>query len=241
MYKVNLKYLRKRRIYYITPVILGIALFLPFYMVFFRGVVKRMFLDSEIVATNINGNCTAVNDKIRCAPIYYFSINGDPYVCKTIFSTEMNLDVFDRTVYYNSKRPSQCVTAYDASPPGIAYLLLLAPFFCLLIGLFILVIQYKKVRIVKYLCRHGKLVKGLPYTIEKTGIKVGNKEKMIPVARYTDESGVTYRLEGESRLGNMRAKTIDLLIDEENPRDYYYLEFNIREIKNEHKFKDMLK
>lgn len=232
MYKVNLLHLKKGRIYYILPFAIGIIIFLCIYNPFFRGMVKKNLYDSVIKATSIDQNCTNESENVtKCAPIYYFDINGDSYVCKTVYSTEMNMDVFDRNVYYNSSNPRQCVTAYDASPPAIAYLLLMGPLFCFLIGLFIVIVQYKRTKIVRYLCKHGKLVKGLPYTIERTGIRVGNDEKMAPVVNYKAEDGSIYRLVGIARLIDMHDETIDLLVDDKDPKNYYYLEFNIKEKK----------
>ena len=99
----------------------------------------------------------------------------------------------------------------------------------------------KKIRDVKYLCKHGKLIKNLEFQM------VGGKTKWYtnnykyyddvirskcPVVNYTLSDGTVKTYYGIDRFDfqeYQNRKSIDLLIDEKNP-DIYYLDFDIKEL-----------
>lgn len=76
----------------------------------------------------------------------------------------------------------------------------------------------------------GTLIKNIPYSTVKSKIEIDKTQLEIPVVQYTTRNNQTLILQGIPCYDyNNLGKTIDLLIDENNPSDYY-LGFEIRKI-----------
>ena len=152
----------------------------------------------------------------------------------------------------NKKEMINALTSYTL-PIGIGLLLLILDMFAIikaaheyLIGgvfaLFIFaVIQYfvkKCVGIIKYLkkidylCDNAKLIKDLKYEVDTSNIGFINMQDSIkrPYVKYTLKDGKQVQLFSINNIDEETLKnnpTIDLLIDEKNPSNYY-LDFNIQ-------------
>jgi hypothetical protein len=87
----------------------------------------------------------------------------------------------------------------------------------------------KRIKIVKHLNQYGKLVKGIPYKLEYTGMSVNGRSVMKPVVNYQLPNGQLIRLEGDPRHDFKERDEdglVDMLIDETNP-EFYYIDLEI--------------
>lgn len=88
---------------------------------------------------------------------------------------------------------------------------------------------YKRIKIVKHLNEYGKLVKGIPYKLETTGMSVNNYPVLKPVVNYQLPNGQFVRLEGDPRHDFKERDSdglVDMVIDEVNP-EWYFIDFEI--------------
>ena len=87
----------------------------------------------------------------------------------------------------------------------------------------------KRIEIVKHLNQYGKLVKGIPYTLEDTGMAVIERSVLKPVINYQLPNGSFKRLDGDA-FHDFRERDedglVDMLIDENNP-DLFYIALEI--------------
>ena len=90
----------------------------------------------------------------------------------------------------------------------------------------------KRLKIISELNKSGKLIKNLTYNLESTNLKVNGVDVERPVVLYTLPSMETITLYGDAIKDNKEVDDIgfiDLVIDENNP-DNYFLDFNINRI-----------
>lgn len=81
------------------------------------------------------------------------------------------------------------------------------------------------------MCKNGKLVKNLPYTLEATETVINNKRLMRPVVNYILPNGNTVVLRGNNMYAEEanNNRMIDLIIDANDPTNYY-LDFSINRL-----------
>lgn len=82
-----------------------------------------------------------------------------------------------------------------------------------------------------YLEQHGRLERGLKYTLCRTGTVVNGRPIMKIVVDYEMDSGSIIQLSGDGRYDHRIADSdglVDLLIDPYDPSNYY-LDFHIEE------------
>ena len=90
----------------------------------------------------------------------------------------------------------------------------------------------KRIRVVKKLNKTGKLVKGLPYTMVKTGEKSNGRKILKPVIDYQLPDGTVVKLEGDHRYDFRTGDydgLADLVIDESDPTKYF-IDFEINRL-----------
>ena len=92
--------------------------------------------------------------------------------------------------------------------------------------------NYKE-KMAKYdhLEQHGRLERGLKYTLQRTGTVVNGRPIMKIVVDYEMDSGSVIQLSGDGRYDHRIADSdglVDLLIDPYDPSNYY-LDFHIAE------------
>ena len=90
----------------------------------------------------------------------------------------------------------------------------------------------KRIKLINELNQKGKLIKNLPYHLEGTGMSVNNIQIQRPVIDYTLPSGSVIKLYGDPRHDRKYADAdgmVDLVIDENNP-DNYFIDFEINRL-----------
>ncbi len=114
----------------------------------------------------------------------------------------------------------------------IFLILFILPIGLFFIGIYGIVSVNKRIKFFEELDKNGKLVKNLPYRLEDTGQTFNNVPQMRIIVNYQLPDGNIVRLIG-SASGNEIAKNkdglVDLVIDENNP-DNYYIDFNINRL-----------
>ena len=110
---------------------------------------------------------------------------------------------------------------------------------CMLIPLVFIIISSvnihkisNRVKLIKELNTNGKLIKNLPYRLENTGMSVNGVQIQRPVVDYTLPSGSMITLYGDPRHDRKIADAdglVDLVIDENNPSNYF-IDFDINRL-----------
>ena len=178
-------------------------------------------LDSETTSTKvaIMENTNDDGEKMY-TPVYTYQVNNQEYTCRSNLSTSIKPNTENGTVYYDSKKPEKCMTEATNATLPLFYLFLLFPLGMIGYGIYI----YRKSQTVykrlKNLIKTGKLVENLPFYL-------GHKEPKSKEYVYVDYHGRKLRTDYPQKIERIRKhETIDLIIDESNPK-LYYLDFNI--------------
>jgi len=179
-------------------------------------------LDTKTISTKvaIMENTNSDGEKMY-TPVYTYQVNDQEYTCKSNLSTSIKPSAENGTVYYDSKNPEKCMTEATSATLPIFYLFLLFPLGIIVYGVYI----YQKAQNVynrlKNLIKTGKLIENLSFYTEPKEIKT---KAYVCV----DYQGHKLRTDYPQKAERIRKhETIDLIIDESNPK-LYYLDFNIR-------------
>ena len=233
MYDINVKNVKKGRSFFYLFLFLGIFFFIVMTVYSVSSIIKLKSFDSSVTSTNVEVK-SYISDEgdIMYSPVYSYVVDGGDYVCTSGMSSTVNPGNSNKTVYYDSSNPSNCMTEYSKS--GNNFLL----FFTLLPILFIIVAGVninkvnKRVKKILELNKTGKLVKNLPYRLENSGTIVNDVPLQMPVVDYVLPNGHNVTLCGDVRNDRKTCDSdgmVDLLIDENNP-DNYFIDFEINRI-----------
>lgn len=121
---------------------------------------------------------------------------------------------------------------YDKPQNYFCLVFFVMPIIAVLVGIVGLVKVNIKIKMIKKLNKVGKLVKGLPYTMEPSGLSVNNSPILRPVVEYHLDGGDIVKLYGDARFDRLwkdRDGLVDLVIDENNP-DNYFIDFEINRL-----------
>ena len=231
MYDINFKNLKKGRKFGLVFLFVGIIFLVIFGALLFGPIIKKLSLDGEVEAYNIEINSHVDSEgSTMYSPIYYYSVDGVNYTCSSSMSSSFKPKENERTVWYDVNNPSNCVSEYDGEINLFVMLFLIIPVIAIYIGFKKVREVNKRINVVKHLNQIGKLVKGIPYTLESTGMSVNDRSVLKPVVNYQLPNGNFVRLEGDPRHDFKERDEdglVDMLIDEENPELYYIdLEIN---------------
>lgn len=234
MYDINVKNVKKGSKFYYIFLGCGIFNLLLFGVFGVSTIVELSKLDSKTlsISVNVKSHYDDEGNKMY-SPIYYYEVDGQQYSCRSSASSSKNPGTQNKTVYYDSKNPSNCMNEYSKSSNFIImliFLILSVPL--IIIGVINIKKVNKRVKVIKELNQTGKLVKNLPYRLGNTGMTVNNVPIKRPVVDYTLSSGSTITLYGDPRHDRKYYDAdgmVDLLIDENNP-DNYFIDFEINRL-----------
>lgn len=233
MYDIDIKNVKKgKKLYYIF-LVFGIVFFLILGAVLISNYNRLNSLDSTTTSTNVViKSHIDDNGTTMYSPVYYYQVDGIEYSCSSNSSSSINPGTSNKTVYYNSNNPSNCMTEYSKSSNSFLLIFLLIPIVFMIIGIINISKINKRVRTIRQLNKHGKLVKNLPYHLENTGITMNNAQVQRLVVNYVLPSGSTIKLYSEPRYDQRisdRDGMVDLIIDENNPNNYF-IDFEINRL-----------
>lgn len=194
---------------------------------------KANSMDSTTSSTKVEVNSHRDSDgSILYSPTYYYMVDGREYSCSSSSSSSINPGTSNKTVYYDSKNPSNCMTEYSKSNNKTLLIFLLLPLLCIVVAVVNIRKIGKRVKLINDLNQKGKLVKNLPYHLEDTGMAVNNVHIQRPVVEYTLPSGSVITLYGDPRHDRKVSDAdgmVDLVIDENNPNNYF-IDFEINRL-----------
>lgn len=233
MYDINTKNVKKGKKFYLVFLAFGL-----FFLIIMGGILISMYvnsksLDAKTTSTKVIVNSHTNNEgSTMYSPTYYYVVDGVEYSCSSNSSSSINPGTNNKTVYYDSKNPSKCMTDYSKSTNKLLLIFLLLPIVFIIFAVVNMRKISKRVKAINELNQNGKLVKNLPYHLENTGMSVNHTQIKRPVVEYTLTSGTTITLYGDPRHDRKSADhdgMVDLVIDENNP-DNYFIDFEINRL-----------
>lgn len=233
MYDIDTKNVRKgKKIYYIALAV-GILFLIIFGYVYISSIIKKNSLDSQTRSYRVEINEYENSDgDTMYSPTYYYRVNGSNYSCPSSTSSSYVPDTRNGVVYYDSKNPARCMNEYSVSSNRFTFIFLFFSIISIGLSVFGFIKIKNRLRVIKELNEKGKLIKGLPYHLENTGTVINDVPIQRPVVEYTLPSGTDITLYGDPRNDYKLADSdglVDLLIDENNPSNYY-IDFEINRI-----------
>ncbi len=233
MYDIDTKNVRKGRNMYFITLAVGILFLIIFGGIYISSVLKKNSLDSQTRSYRVEINKYEDSDgDTMYSPTYYYRVNGNNYSCPSSTSSSNFPDTKNSVVYYDSKNPARCMNEYSVSNNRFAFIFLFIPIILIGASVFGFIKIKNRLRVIKELNKKGKLIKGLPYHLENTGTVINGVPIQRPVVEYTLSSGTDITLYGDPRNDYKLADSdglVDLVIDENNPSNYY-IDFEINRI-----------
>lgn len=232
MYDINLKNVKNGKKFFMVFFVVGILFGVILLGVFAGTMLKGNSLDSETMSTKVDLNEYYDDGDIMYNPVYTYEVDGKEYTCTSGISSSVRPSSKNIKVYYDSKNPSKCLTDYSKNSSYFFLLFLIIPIVFIVMS----VVNFKKINkriaIINSLNENGKLVKGLPYRLENTGMVVNNVPIQRPVIDYALANGSIIQLYGDPRHDRKVADQdglVDLVIDESNPENYF-IDFEINRV-----------
>lgn len=231
MYNIDLTNIKKKKKIYNIFLIIGILFLILFTSIFIINLVKSNKMDASVLSNRVEIK-SYIDDEGNSmkTPIYYYKVRGKEYACDSNVSTSLDISTENKLVYYNSKNPSECVSEYTKSGNIIFLIFIIIPSIFILVGVLNIKKINKRINIIRDLNTKGKLIKNLPYKLEKTNVEVNNVAILRPVVDYRLSDGRMVRLYGDPRYDKNNGNgKIDLIIDENNI-DNYFMDYEINRI-----------
>lgn len=233
MFDINTKNVKKGKNFLYIFLAVGLLFLIIMGGIFASSIVKLNSLDSTVLSEHVEIK-SYINDEgtIMYSPVYYYSINGERYTCGSNGSSSHNPGTQNKTVYYDSKNPSKCMTEYSKSSNFILLAFMIIPIIFILVAVINIRKVNKRIKTILELNNKGKLIKNLPYRLENTGTVINDVPIQKPVVDYTLSTGTQITLYGDPRNDKKQYDAdgmVDLLIDESNP-DNYYIDFEINRL-----------
>lgn len=233
MYNINTKNVKKGKRFFLIFFVVGVFFFIIMGGIIISNYISLGKLDSETISKSVEIKSHVDDEgKTMYSPIYYYRVNGVEYSCGSNVSSNINPGTQNKTVYYDSKNPSNCMTEYSKSVSNIFLPFMLIPIICIAVAVINFRKINKRVKIIKELNQKGKLIKNLPYRLEDTRMRINGIPIHRPVVNYTLPSGSTVMLYGDARHDGKSFDAdgmVDLVIDENNPENYY-IDFEINRL-----------
>ena len=233
MFDINTKNVKRGRRFYYIFFAAGLLFLFVMGGVFISNTIKLNSLNSTVLSDNVEIK-SYINDEgnTMYSPVYYYRVNGETYTCGSNSSSSINPGTQNKNVYYDSKKPSNCMTEYSKSSNYIILPFLIIPILFIVISVVNISKVNKRVKIILGLNERGRLIKNLPYRLENTGTVINGVPIKRPVIDYTLPSGTEITLYGDPRNDKKQydeGGMVDLLIDDSNP-DIYYIDFEINRL-----------
>lgn len=229
MYEINFKNLKTERLIYRIIIYIGLLILLILDSIVVTNIIRKKSLDSYVVTRHIEIETHEDEDgDTMYKPVYHYYVNGETYKCKPT-SSSSNIPKLTRgKVYYDSKNPSKCMTDYSMKANKILLILNIIPVGFFIPGILLTRKSNKKIKRIKKLNETGKLVKGLPYTLESTNVSVNGQTLPRIKVEYRLPTGELTTLTSNMIFDTKKAdsNTVDLLIDE-NDTNNYFIDFEI--------------
>ena len=233
MYDINTKNVKKGKKFYAIFIVAGAIFMAVMLFIFIADLTHQSSLDSSVMSTSVEIK-QHIDDEgsTMYSPVYTYEVDGKEYQCGSNSSSSIKPSSDNTTIYYDSKNPEDCYSEYSKGANMWILGFMLIPILFIVIGVIFISKINKRVKKINELNQTGKLVKNLPYRLERSNIEINNRPLMKIVVDYRLSSGQTVTLEGDPIYENKIAdedNMVDLVIDENNPENYF-LDFEINRI-----------
>ncbi len=229
MYDINYKNFKAERFIYKIFIYIGIFILLILDGIVAVNIIRKKSFDSYVVTRHIEIESHENSDgDTMYTPVYYYNVDGKQYKCKPSSSSSNISKKRNGKVYYDSKNPSKCITDYSLKANKILLILNIIPIGFFIPGILLTSKANKKIKRLKKLNETGKLVKGLPYSLENTNVSINGQTLPRIKVEYRLKTGEITTLTSGPIFDTKHSdsSTVDLLIDENNP-DNYFIDFEI--------------
>ena len=233
MYDIDIKNVKKGKKFNWIFIGAGLIFLVIMLAIFFSSIFARNSLDAETqsIHTDPNRHEDSDGDTVY-SPIFTYEVDGKQYTCASGVSSSIGPGEEPRTIHYNSKNPSECMSDYSENINWLLIIFAVLPAIFITLGAVWNHKISKRVKQIEALNQTGKLVKNLPYRLESSNIEVNGHPIMKIVVDYHMPNGQTVTLEGDPRYDRKESDEdgrVDLVIDESDPKNYY-LDFEINRI-----------
>lgn len=200
-----------------------VLLYVLFLGPFVASITKLKNLNSSVLSSSVAIK-SYVNDErtTMYTASYYYKLDGKTYNCVSSSSTSIRPDTKNKLVYYDSANTKYRMLEYSKGNYYLLLIFLLIPIVFILIAVINIRKINKRVKAILELNQKGKLIKGLPYRLENSGIIVNNVPMKRLVVDYILPSSSIVTLYGDVRNDRRSFDAdgkADLLIDESNPEN----------------------
>ena len=223
MYSIDFSNLKKGIKYYLIAIVVSILFIAVISMVFINRQHKINSLDASVRAYKVEVQSYEDDNTTMYSPTYYYIVNNTKYSCVGNASTSDPRNTLKK-IYYSTAEPSVCfIEGYKSDIIFIILGILVLLLFMLLL-IFRMLKLIKKIKIIEELNTKGKLVKGLPYSLENTGEVIMNHSIQRLVVNYKLPDGRLITLYSDSRYDKKEPSPngkVDLVIDPENYNNYF--------------------
>lgn len=234
MYDINLKVIKKGRGFWYIFLAVGLIFFIILGLVIFSWRVPS-YMTASIKSSSVEiiEDYDSYEDTMYYSKKYNYYVDGEHYVCNSSFSSNVYPSQENVEIYYDKSNPSDC-RPDDSDTSALLFMgiFLILPSVFIILALVNLIKINKRINKVKELNEVGRLVKGLPYKLENTGMSVNDVPIQRPVIDFTLKTGEIIKLKGDGRFdGKLKDEDglVDLVIDEFHP-DNYFIDFEINRV-----------
>ncbi len=233
MYDINLKNVKKGKNMYYIFLTVGILVFVILTSIYVGIKINFYSLDSNVLSSKVVVN-SYTNDegRIMYSPIYYYEVDGKNYECNSNLSTSKHPGTENKLVYFESKNPYNCMSEVSKNSNNFVLIFYVIPVVFISLGVILIRKINKRIKIITELNKNGKLIKNLPYRLENTNVSVNGIAIQRLVIDFTLKNGTVITLRGDGRYDKKHFDhdgMVDLLIDENNPENYY-IDFEINRL-----------
>ena len=233
MYDIDTTNIKKERKFFYPFFIAGLLFLIAMAWLYISQIIKLKSLDSSVMSIGVDIK-SYVNDEGRnmYTAVYIYEVNGEIYECGSRYSSSVYPSNNNKNVYYDSKNPLNCMSEYSKSGNNILLICMLLPIVFIVMASVNINKVNKRLKIISELNKTGKLVKNLPYHLENSGKEVNEVPIQMPVIEYTLPNGDNVTLYGDARHDRKNRDKdgmVDLVIDENNPQNYF-IDFEINRL-----------
>lgn len=232
MYDINVKKSGLFVLFIIMGGLIGAIVSSFFINSFYSKAIVSSEFDASTVSTNVyykNEFDDEGKEIKRLMYVYY--VEGEEYVCSG-WASNIDLSTKNDTVYYQSNNPSSCRIKPPLTIHIFFWVIMIVPLLFIIVPIWQSVKEDKRLKPLKILNQKGKLVKNIPYRVAPSEAMINGDPVPCPVVDYTLPNGSTIVLYGKPKFDFKLPEEdnfIDLVIDEENPTNYY-MDYNINRI-----------
>ncbi len=230
MYDINMRNVKKGAWIYYLFIIVGVVFMFLMITIFINNQNNLKKMDKEVISTSVTTEKHYDDGEYEYLAIYHYQVNGQNYSCRdSSYSARPKND--NKVVYYEANNPQNC----SLEKPGFSYVTLLSliiPFVFIIIGIYNVIKQKQRVKVIEQLNKTGKLIKNIPYHLENSGVRVNDRPVKCLVVDYVLPSGSIVPLYSDLRYDKAlfdKDGMVDLVIDENNPNNYF-IDFEINRL-----------